>query len=113
MLMTGLMRDSVRDAQKTQGIPALIAAGQAQYGMQTFDQSLLGLYKEGLITYETARDTATNPDDFDLKVRGIFSTSEMTWETGTPAPDPASPAPAQAAAGAGNGARAASPFKRR
>jgi hypothetical protein len=80
--------------------------------MQTFDQSLLGLYREDLITYETARDAATNPDDFDLKVRGIFSTGEMTWETGAPAPDPASPAPAPAAA-AGNGARAASPFKRR
>ena len=23
----------------------------------------------------------TNPDDFDLKVKGIFSTGEMTWET--------------------------------
>src|SRR5262249_18991134 len=53
----------------------------AQYGMQTFDQSLLGLYREELITYETARDAATNPDDFDLKVKGIFSTGEMTWDT--------------------------------
>ena len=38
------------------------------------------LYREELITYETARDAATNPDDFDLKVKGIFSTGEMTWE---------------------------------
>jgi hypothetical protein len=48
--------------------------------MQTFDQSLLQLYREELVTYETARDAATNPDDFDLKVKGIFSTGEMTWE---------------------------------
>jgi Tfp pilus assembly ATPase PilU len=52
--------------------------------MQTFDQSLLGLYREELVTYETARDAATNPDDFDLKVKGIFSTGEMTWEAGSP-----------------------------
>src|SRR3990172_12013932 len=39
MVMTGLVRDSVRDAEKTPQIPAVIAAGQAQYGMQTFDQS--------------------------------------------------------------------------
>jgi len=52
-----------------------------QYGMQTFDQSLLGLYREELVTYETARDAATNPDDFDLKVKGIFSTGEMTWDS--------------------------------
>jgi len=58
----------------------VIAAGTAQYGMQTFDQSLLQLYREELVTYETARDAATNPDDFDLKVKGIFSTGEMTWE---------------------------------
>ncbi|MBI1959626.1 MAG: type IV pili twitching motility protein PilT, partial [Candidatus Rokubacteria bacterium] len=51
--------------------------------------SLLGLYREELITYETARDAATNPDDFDLKVKGIFSASEMTWETsGQPLPAP-------------------------
>ena len=49
--------------------------------MQTFDQSLLQLHREELITYETARDAATNPDDFDLKVKGILSTGEMTWET--------------------------------
>jgi twitching motility protein PilT len=81
MVMTGLVRDLVRDAEKTPQIPAVVAAGHSQYGMQTFDQSLLQLYREELVTYETARDAATNPDDFDLKVKGIFSTGEMTWET--------------------------------
>src|SRR5262245_39680060 len=82
MVGTGLVRECVKEADKTAQIPSVIAAGQAQYGMQTFDQSLLGLYREELITYEVARDAATNPDDFDLKVKGIFSTGEMTWETG-------------------------------
>jgi twitching motility protein PilT len=80
MVGTGLIRDCVRDHAKTPQIPAVIAAGQAQYGMQTFDQSLLALYRDELITYETARDAATNPDDFDLKVKGVLSTSELTWE---------------------------------
>ena len=84
MVATGLIRDSIRDPQKTTQIPSIIGAGQAQYGMQTFDQSLLGLYRQELVTYETARDAATNPDDFDLKVKGIFSTGEMTWEPGSP-----------------------------
>ncbi len=91
MIATGLIRDFIRDREKTPQIPGAIAAGQAQYGMQTFDQSLLALYKENLITYETARDAATNPDDFDLKVKGIFSTGEMTWETAAPAPVAESP----------------------
>ncbi len=90
MLATGLLRDCIRDSTKTHDMPAFIAAGQAQYGMQTFDQSLLQLHREELITYETARDAATNPDDFDLKVKGILSTGEMTWETGSqPAPSSA------------------------
>jgi twitching motility protein PilT len=100
MVGTALIRDCIREAEKTPQIPAIIAAGTAQYGMQTFDQSLLALYREELITYETAREAATNPDDFDLKVKGIFSAGEMTWETSRkqeakpPAPgQPAPPAP--------------------
>jgi twitching motility protein PilT len=107
MLGTGLVRDCIRFAEKTQQIPSVMAAGFSQYGMQTFDQSLLGLYREEMITYETARDAATNPDDFDLKVKGIFSASEMTFEASrksgeapaspAPAPTPSSPAPPAAA----------------
>ncbi|HYB44037.1 MAG TPA: type IV pilus twitching motility protein PilT [Candidatus Methylomirabilis sp.] len=83
MVATGLIRDCIRDPVKTPDLPAFVAAGHSQYGMQTFDQSLLQLHREELITYETARDAATNPDDFDLKVKGILSTGEMTWETST------------------------------
>jgi twitching motility protein PilT len=86
MVGTGLVRESIRDAQKTAQLPVIIAAGQSQYGMQSFDQSLFALYRDELITYETARDAATNPDDFDLKVKGILSTSEMTWEGGGESP---------------------------
>jgi twitching motility protein PilT len=84
MMMTGLIRESIREKAKTPQIPTVIAAGQAQYGMQTFDQSLLGLYRQELVTYETARDAATNPDDFDLKIKGILSTGEMTWDSSSP-----------------------------
>jgi twitching motility protein PilT len=41
MIATGLIRDCIREADKTPQIPSVIAAGTAQYGMQTFDQSLL------------------------------------------------------------------------
>jgi len=82
MLGTAVIRDCIRDARRTPEIPAFIAQGAQQYGMQTFDQCLLRLYREGVISYETAREAATNPDDFDLKVRGIFSTAELTLEGG-------------------------------
>jgi len=108
MVATGLIRDCIREAEKTPQIPSVIAAGQSQYGMQTFDQSLLQLYRDEIITYETARDAATNPDDFDLKVKGIFSTGELTWETG-----PASGAAAAAPAPSPTGARPGSSFFKR
>ena len=77
---TAAIRDCIREAKRTAEIPTFIAQGQSQYGMQTFDQCLLKHYREGLISYETAREAATNADDFDLKVRGIFSTGEQTFE---------------------------------
>src|SRR5436189_722507 len=80
MIGTGLIRDCIREAKRTPDIPAAIAQGQVQYGMQTFDQCLLRLYREGLVSYETAREAASSPDDFDLKVRGIFSTGEQSFE---------------------------------
>jgi twitching motility protein PilT len=45
--------------------------------MQTFDQSLYDLYTQGLVTYETALENASNPDDFKLRVQGIGSTTDV------------------------------------
>jgi len=48
--------------------------------MQTFDQSLYDLYTQGLISYETALENASNPDDFKLRVQGISSTADQARE---------------------------------
>jgi twitching motility protein PilT len=63
--------------EKTKLIREAIAAGTSQYGMQTFDQSIYGLYKKELITLDEALRRATNPDEFKLKVQGIQSTSDV------------------------------------
>ena len=80
MLGTMSVREAIINEDKTRQVPTIISAGLTHYGMQTFDQSLLMLYKKGLITYEEALVTATNPDDFALKVKGIQSTSDMALE---------------------------------
>jgi twitching motility protein PilT len=80
MLGTLSVREAIIDETKTRQIPTIIAGGQLHYGMQTFDQSLLMLYKKGIITYDEALMTASNPDDFALKVKGIQSTSDLTME---------------------------------
>jgi twitching motility protein PilT len=97
MLGTAVIRDCIRDAKRTPDIPTFIAQGASHYGMQTFDQCLLALYRDGVISYETGKDAASSPDDFDLKVRGILSTSEVASgrdkakAAATPPNAPASP----------------------
>ena len=80
MLGTLSVREAIIDDAKTRQIPTIISSGITHYGMQTFDQSLLMLYKKGFITYDEALVTASNPDDFALKVKGVQSTSDLTWE---------------------------------
>jgi twitching motility protein PilT len=80
LLGTLSVREAIIDENKTRQVPSIISAGQVHYGMQTFDQSLLALYKKGLITYEEAITTASNPDDFALKVKGVQSTSDLAFE---------------------------------
>ncbi len=80
LIATATIRDCILDPDKTKLIHDAIAQGAVHYGMQTFDQSLLSLYKSGYITYEEAVRLATNPDDFALKVKGIQSTSDLSFE---------------------------------
>jgi twitching motility protein PilT len=80
LVATAMIKDCVLDPDKTKTIPDVIEQGALHYGMQTFDQSILGLYKSGLITYEEALRRATNPDDFILKIKGIQSTSDLSLE---------------------------------
>ena len=49
----------------------MIAEGD-YYGMQTFDQALVQLVKEGLVAEDEARRTSTNPHDFDLALMGVM-----------------------------------------
>jgi len=81
LIATATIKDCILDADKTKLIPDVIAQGAIHYGMQTFDQSLFYLFKSGFITYEEALRRATNPDDFALKVKGIQSTSDLTFES--------------------------------
>jgi twitching motility protein PilT len=77
MLSTAYIRECIITPEKTRSIREAIAQGVSQYGMQTFDQSLYDLYTQGLVTYETALENASNPDDFKLRVQGIGSTTDV------------------------------------
>ena len=68
MVMTSRIRDFVLDGDQTSMIGSAIKEGEF-YGMQTFDQALLSLYEEGMITLHDAAQVASNPHDFKLLVQ--------------------------------------------
>jgi len=69
MIVTAHVKKQIED-NSAQGITQAIAKG-AFYGMQTFNQSLVKLYKEGLVKEADILAAATNPDDVKLAMRGI------------------------------------------
>ena len=78
---TAFIRDCIVDKEKTHLIHTAIAQGTSQYGMQTFDQSIFGLYQQGYVTLDEALRWASNVDEFKLKVQGISTTSEMATDS--------------------------------
>jgi twitching motility protein PilT len=79
LINTAAVRDQIRDMQSALNIPDLIKEGTVQYGMQSFDQSLMHYYSQGIISYESAVFYATSPSEFALRVQGVAGTSDNSW----------------------------------
>jgi twitching motility protein PilT len=65
MVATGRIQDLILNPEETGRITEVIAEGDF-YGMQTFDQALLGYVSEGIVSEEVAMQTASSPHDFKL-----------------------------------------------
>jgi twitching motility protein PilT len=68
MVVNAAIRSLILDPVKTGDIVDNIAKGKDRYGMQTFDQAILELLRQSLITKEEAVKNATSPNDFMLKL---------------------------------------------
>ncbi len=71
LLATGAARDMIRERDRTASLPDYIKASREQYGMQTFDQQLMDLVADDVVTFETALAASSNPADFQLQVRTL------------------------------------------
>ena len=80
LVASARVKEYIADKTKTRDLHDVIAQGHTSYGMQTFDQSLMSLFRAGLISYHEALLHCSNPSDFELKVRGIASTSDARWD---------------------------------
>ena len=75
LVSTGRVFDRIVDPNATEEIADVIAEGDF-YGMQTFDQALVKLVNQGLVTEDDARRSSTNPHDFNLALRGVLTRGE-------------------------------------
>lgn len=81
LIATEMIKGCIENPDKTKLIHDVVAGGTSQYGMQTFDQSLLDLYRKELVNYEDALSRASKPNDFALMVKGVQSTKDI-WDQG-------------------------------
>ena len=68
LVNTPTIRSAILE-NRLEEIPVLMAKQSEEYGMQTFDQAAVKLFKAGLINEETARATATNPSECDRAIK--------------------------------------------
>jgi len=95
LITTPFIRDCIIDKEKTHLIPGAIAQGTSQYGMQTFDQSIFGLFEQGLVSHDEALRWASNVDEFKLKIQGISTMSDLTRDDMAKSVQKATAGPAQ------------------
>jgi twitching motility protein PilT len=70
MVMTGRIFDRIVDPNAGSGesIEEIISDGE-YYGMQTFDQSVFNLFKNGMVDLRSAMAAASNPHDFRIALQ--------------------------------------------
>ena len=71
MVSTPFIRDAILDPDKTSLIHGAIATGGSEYGMQTFDQAILRLCQQQVVSVAEAQRWVTNVDEFNMRLRGI------------------------------------------
>jgi twitching motility protein PilT len=68
LVNTGRVAERILDPAETSEINEVIEQG-GYYGMQTFDQALLRLVREGIVSVQDAMETASRPHDFQLMLQ--------------------------------------------
>ncbi len=103
LIVTPAVRDMIADGRRIGEIRDYIEAGREQYGMQTFDQHLADLVRSKEVMFETAMAAASNPSDFELKLRMFGRLSQSVQashiEEELKAAETAAPAPAESGGG--------------
>jgi len=71
LVSTPYIRDCIADRDKTSLLASAIVSGAHEYGMQSFDQSILTLTQANTVTVDEAVRWVTNVEEFKMRLRGI------------------------------------------
>ena len=87
LISTGEVRELIKEASRTAELHEYIQQARDEYGMQTFDQHLIDLVADEVVTYEAALAATTNPTAFEKQMRAVRRRPRV--------PTPAEAAPGQ------------------
>jgi len=71
LISTAEVRALIKDASRTAELHEYIQEGRDEYGMQTFDQHLMDLVVDEVVTYEAALAATTDPGAFEKLMRAV------------------------------------------
>jgi twitching motility protein PilT len=93
LVTTGTVRDCVINPDKTPLLHQVMRESVTTHAMQTFDQALMKLYQDGVISLDDALRASSKPHELTLRLKGIQATSDQTWKgfESEGAAEPASP----------------------
>lgn len=86
LISTDTVRELIKDAERTPGLRDYIRDAREQYGMQTFDQHLMELVTDEVVSYETAVAAALDLADFEQQMRGRHPAPRPPARAATPSP---------------------------
>ena len=80
LVTTGTVRECIINPEKTPLLTQVMREGVTTHQMQTFDQALMKLYQDGVITLDDALRASSKPHELTLRLKGIQATSDQSWK---------------------------------
>jgi len=81
LVSTGTVRECIVNPDKTPLLHQVMREGVTTHQMQTFDQALMKLYQDGIITLDDALRASSKPHELTLRLKGIQATSDQSWKS--------------------------------
>jgi twitching motility protein PilT len=92
LVTTGTVRECIINPEKTTLLQQVMRESVTTHQMQTFDQALMKLYQDGIITLDDALRASSKPHELTLRLKGIQATSDQSWKGFEGMPEEPAPA---------------------